>query len=573
MGGPAGGGSRVSNVTSLVFRRMRAPLLVLIGAYAVAILGFVLIPGVDDAGRPWRMDFFHALYFVSYMSTTIGFGELPHPFTDAQRLWTTVTIYLSVTAWLYAAGNILALVQDPAFKEALTRGSFARSVRRLGEPFYLVCGYGDTGGLLVHALLDRGQRAVVVDIDPQRIQALQLDEPEVFVPGLCADAADPQSLLLAGLEHPRCAGVVAVTNDDHVNLTVAITVKLLSRPLQVICRAETRETAANMASFGTDHVIDPFQTFADHLAIALHSPGLYLLQDWITGVPHSALAEPLYPPRGTWILCGYGRFGKAVRRYLEYEGIPTRIIEALPDLTESPEGTVAGKGTEAVTLREANIQSAVGLVAGTDNDADNLSIIMTALELKPDLFVVARQNKRQHDRLFQAVESQLVMQPARIIARRILALISTPLTAGFLHLARQRRADWANALVSRIAAVVGDQVPDIWAVEIGREGAPAVVAATRDGMSVRLADLLADPRERGERLPCVPLLLRRGDEDLLEPEDESLLWRGSIVLFCGAPEARDRMRWGLQNPKVLAYLLTGRDRPEGWIWRRLAQRD
>jgi hypothetical protein len=32
------------------------------------------------------------------------------------------------------------------------------------------------------------------------------------------------------------------------------------------------------------------------------------------------------------------------------------------------------------------------------------------------------------------------------------------------------------------------------------------------------------------------------------------------------------MRWGPQNPKVLAYLLTGRDRPEGWIWRWLAQR-
>jgi hypothetical protein len=164
------------------------------------------------------------------------------------------------------------------------------------------------------------------------------------------------------------------------------------------------------------------------------------------------------------------------------------------------------------------------------------------------------------------------MQPARIIARRILALISTPLTAGFLHLARQHRADWANTLVSRIAAVVGDQVPDIWAVEIGSRGAPAVVAATRAGVTVRLADLLADPRDRGERLPCVPLLLCRGEDDLLEPEEASVLWRGSIVLFCGAPEARDRMRWGLQNPKVLDYLLTGQERPGGWIWRRLAQR-
>ena len=54
-----------------------------------------------------------------------------------------------------------------------------------------------------------------------------LDEPEVFVPGHCADAADPQALLVAGLDHRCCAGVVAVTNDDHANLTIAITVKLL----------------------------------------------------------------------------------------------------------------------------------------------------------------------------------------------------------------------------------------------------------------------------------------------------------------------------------------------------------
>ncbi|MGB5606347.1 MAG: ion channel, partial [Gammaproteobacteria bacterium] len=76
----------MQNLVYLLLRRMRAPLIVVILAYAVTILGLVLIPGVDDQGNPWRMSFFHAFYFVSFMGSTIGFGEIPYAFTDAQRL-------------------------------------------------------------------------------------------------------------------------------------------------------------------------------------------------------------------------------------------------------------------------------------------------------------------------------------------------------------------------------------------------------------------------------------------------------------------------------------------------------
>ena len=143
-------------VFSLVLRRMRAPLIVLISTYAISVLGFVLIPGIDDHGDPWRMGFFHAFYFVSYMATTIGFGEIPYEFTDAQRAWAMITLYLTVIAWLYAIGKILTLVQDPALKRALTENRFTRQVQYLREPFYIVCGYGDTGSLVTKALTERG---------------------------------------------------------------------------------------------------------------------------------------------------------------------------------------------------------------------------------------------------------------------------------------------------------------------------------------------------------------------------------------------------------------------------------
>ena len=106
----------MNNITALVLRRMRAPLLVLITAYAVSIIGLVLVPGIDDQGRTWHMGLFEAFYFVSYMATTIGFGEIPYDFSNAQRLWTIAAIYLTVVAWFYSLGTILTLVQDRGFQ-------------------------------------------------------------------------------------------------------------------------------------------------------------------------------------------------------------------------------------------------------------------------------------------------------------------------------------------------------------------------------------------------------------------------------------------------------------------------
>ena len=44
------------------------------------------------------------------------------------------------------------------------------------------------------------------------------------------------------------------------------------------------------------------------------------------------------------------------------------------------------------------------------------------------------------------------------------------------------------------------------------------------------------------------------------------------LLFCGRPEAERRMAWALANIDVMSYLLTGVERPGGWIWRLLEQR-
>jgi Trk K+ transport system NAD-binding subunit len=559
----------MENVIFLIFRRMRAPLLTLVVTYTVAILGLVLIAGRDGDGNVWHMDFFHAFYVVSYTATTIGFGEIPYEFTEAQRLWVTLSIYATVVVWFYSLGTLVALLQDKTFQRAMTELRFARRVRRRHEPFFLVCGYGETGGVLVRALTDRNQHAVAVDIDEQRVNLLKLENLREYVPALCADARRPEHLLEAGLRHRLCSGVVALTNVNETNLKIAIAAKLMHPNIKVICRADSHDVEANMASFGTDHIYDPFDIFALYLVTAIQAPCLTLMHEWLTGLRGDRLKAPIYPPaQGLWILCGYGRFGKAVYSHLKSEGVELVVVEEKPGKTGEPDcGCIVGRGTEAVTLEQAEIRRAVGLVAGTSNDANNLSVIMTARELNSDLFVVARENHLDNEELFDAVEADIVMHPSSIVANRIRVLLATPLLTEFESYARYQDDAWACQLVSRVAALVHEHVPDVWEISIDEERAHAICEVIARGASVTLGNLLQDPRDREKQLPAIPLLLLRRNQRELLPKEDLRLRRGDRLLLCGRHCARSRMSWTLQNVHALGYILTGDARPEGAVWR------
>ena len=566
----------MDSIIFLIFRRMRPPLITLLLVYTVSILGLTLIPGQDAAGNVWHMDFFHAFYFVSFMSTTIGFGEIPYEFTDAQRLWVLLSIYASVIAWLYAIGTILALIQDKTFKRAVAENKLARHIRDMREPFYLVCGYGETGSALVRGLTEVGYHVVVIEIDEQRSQIIKLENLRDYVPTLHGDARKPLHLQEAGLQHRRCQGVVAVTNDNEANLKIAITSKLLHPHINVICRADSHDYEKNMASFGTDHIIDPFDTFATYLATAIEEPCLYLLQMWLySGNEEVRLEEPVYPPRNKpWIICGFGRFGKAVYHRLKKEGNDIIVVEARPDLTGLPAGgVVEGRGTEAETLLQAGIEQAAGLIAGTDNDANNLSIVVTARELNPDLFFIVRQNYSDNSAIIRAVKADMVMQPSRIIADKIRVLLATPMLNEFISLANRQDNEWACELVSRISALVVRHAPQLLEIVVDDEQARAVVDVLNRGQSVHLKDLLRDPWKRREHLNCIALMMQRGDDRILLPDDESELKIGDRLLFCAGSKGFTRLQWNLQHDNVLSYARLGRVEKHGWLWTKLSRKE
>jgi Trk K+ transport system NAD-binding subunit len=560
----------VPSVLFLFLRRMRAPLIVLVVAYAVAIAGLVLMPGVEIDGQPQRMGFFHAFYVVSYTATTIGFGELPHPFSDAQRLWMTASIYLTVVAWFYAIGRLIALFQDPAVQRALAGASFRRGVRGIAEPFVLVVGYGETGRRLVEALDRVGHRAVVVDRDAERLAELDLADLRQDVPALVADAGRPQTLADAGLALKRCAAVAAITSEESINLSVAIAAKLAQPKLQVFARCATQATAANLESFGTDFVFNPLEHFAHTLELALASPSVYLLSDWLIAVPGSVPREPLRPPRGRWIVCGFGRFGQALVAVLERNGCDSVAIDPDPAAAaRHPRGVVAdGTGTEI--LEQAGIRDAVAIVAGTPNDSHNLSIVMTARALNPALFTVVRVNRDYYAPLVERLAPSLTLDQSELTARLAFVVLTMPLLARFLQRALPHGEAWANELIARLAGVTGELVPEEWLVTVTPVGAPAAWQAAADGQ-LRVAHLLASPRDRVARIDAVPLLLVRDDRDEILPGDDTRVEPGDQLLFAGSDAARGAMRLTANNINVLRYVIEG-ELAQGTLWRWLESR-
>ncbi|ENO88150.1 potassium channel family protein [Thauera linaloolentis] len=564
--------ARHHGIFFLILRRLRAPLILLITIMAISVLGLTLAPGTGENGQARYLSFFHALYFMSYTATTIGFGEIPYAFSDQQRLWVVFCIYMSVIGWTYTLGTLFALLSDRSLQQAIATQRFVRAVRRLREPFYLVCGYGETGRLICNALDRMRLRSVVVEIDETKVGEIELRSFAADVPALCADASSPEVLRYAGLGHPHCTGVIALTDQDATNLAIAIATRLMAPKLPALCRAEHRETAANMASFGTRHIINPFERFSETLAIALHAPAASQLLGWLTGLPGTTVERHRSPPRGPWIVCGHGRFGHWMVDAMDAESLPVTVI----DRSEPPDGShlwVQGDGTSAEALLKAGVQQATGIVAGTGSDIDNLSIAVTARELNPGLFVILRQNHEANQVLFDTFESDITVVPSEIIAHECLAILATPLLVPFLRDIRGHDETWCAAQLERLTQRLGWAVPEVWSERVNLRRSPALYHRLMRGETITLDKVLRSTADLGARLDCEVLYLDRDDDDhLLMPPLDTALRPGDELLLAGRPRARDAFALNIAYEHTLEYLLSGEDLPGGWIWRRLSRR-
>ena len=556
----------MGDVLFLILRRLRAPLITLIAVYAVSVGGLTLIPAVDADGNPGHMSIFHAFYVMSYTATTIGFGEVPQAFNDAQRLWVTFAIYLSVTGWAYTLGTVIALVNDATFRDTLARGVFIWRVRGIAEPFYILCGYGQSGSRLGKSLDRLGSRLVIVEPRPERIARVAIQDYATPPLTLTADARLADVLEDCGIHSPHCQGLIALAGEDSINQAIAIGARLLNPAIQIVARAKSRVAEGNLESFGGVEVINPFDTFAFNLGVSLRNPEILQIEEWLTATPGSPCPERIQPPRGLWVLFGYGRFGRAIAEILDREGIEWKAFDPAVD-DNLDRHLLHGEHTESV-LRDAGIAGADVLVAGADVDAVNLGVTTLARRIKPGIFVVIRQNHIQDRALINAAHANVTFVQSELMVHECLQLLKTPMLGRFISHLREAETNVAATAIARVRDEVGAGAPSAWIFECDVLQ-PGMFGAFFQSAPVNfcIAHLLADPTDPQVRMPAAALMLERQGTFELLPGPDLKLKPGDRILFVGDDVTRRLQRRYLGEPGTVSWTLSGTEPPRSFVFR------
>ncbi len=142
---------------------------------------------------------------------------------------------------------------------------------------------------------------------------------------------------------------------------------------------------------------------------------------------------------GHYIICGYGRIGRVLSRYLTERYVDVVIIEKnsgrQPAMDEDGVLYLLGEASDESLLLRAGIKQARGLITAVATDADNVFLTLIAKQLNPRLFVVARAIQNSAKRTLQAAGADKVISPYDLGARRMAHAILRPTVIRFLELA------------------------------------------------------------------------------------------------------------------------------------------
>lgn len=140
---------------------------------------------------------------------------------------------------------------------------------------------------------------------------------------------------------------------------------------------------------------------------------------------------------GHYVICGYGRMGSIIVRELKANNIPVVIIEKNKvNLPENEDFVyVEGDATHDDVLKSAGIEKAQGLITVLPSDAENLYVVLSAREINPNLFIVARAVDKEAEPKLKRAGANKVVSPYFIGGLRIAHTVLRPTVVDFLEFA------------------------------------------------------------------------------------------------------------------------------------------
>ena len=519
--------------------------------------------GKTSDGESYYMTIFDAFYFISYMATTIGFGETPTDFSYEQRMWVSVCIYPTVLGWFYSIGSLIALIRDELFIQEMQKAKFLRQIKGLNEKFIVVLGYNQITRKIIIKALEQGLRTVVIEKDKTKINNLVLENFTPTIPVLYCEDYSVSVLESAGLRKRNCKAIVSLFEDDALNLKITLISKALNKNIKVAVKSTTTNHTENLKDLDADVIVNPFSIISSEIGMALWAPNLLKLEKWLYKIDHLNAALPIFP-KGLYIICGYGRMGKKIFEKLSENNIEVKLIEIdekkeLQLSQKEISNLIFASADDKEVLLEVGIKQAVVIAAVTNDDTTNLAILATAKKLNPKIVTIVRENEIEDDFLFKNANINHIFTPSKILVNKVTNTLVNPLSDRFLKLIIKKDNEWASQLVVDLMQDINKN-PLVIELEINLESTPEIYKYLKLEKQLYLKLLATSLYNRKENNKLIPLLLQRKDDTILLPSFDEELKIGDKILIACDEEALSDMEYICENIYEFHYALTGEEK-------------
>ena len=140
--------------------------------------------------------------------------------------------------------------------------------------------------------------------------------------------------------------------------------------------------------------------------------------------------------RDHFIVCGYGRVGRAAADELKHAGAQFLVVDNDDNRVEKAMKAgflaVFGDCTQDNTLRDVGILHAKGIIAALQTDADNLFLTLSAKSLNPKLHLATRVSEEESESKLRRAGADVVFAPYSTAGHRMAQSLLRPHVHEFL---------------------------------------------------------------------------------------------------------------------------------------------
>lgn len=209
----------------------------------------LFVYGIVGTHHIMKLNWFDSIYYATITMTTVGYGDYL-PSTGIQKIFATTLAIGGVALLAYVFNIILANFQEKMSE--YSQGAKKMKAIEVMKDYYIICGLGRVGKVVLEELLERNQNVIVIDKDKDKCESLKETDNLIIIN---EDAIEDD--LIAKLAGDKCRSVIICTGDDVNNLYIVLTIRETNPDAWIVTRASKLDNIKRLRKAGADKIVSP----------------------------------------------------------------------------------------------------------------------------------------------------------------------------------------------------------------------------------------------------------------------------------------------------------------------------